>query len=324
MFLFASLLGILAVGGVALATDLSTQTDEDEPDEALSDEPENLSAATPAQDDADGLILAGNNAAESVLGGTGDDLVNGYAGDDMISGGDGHDDLHGGEGNDHLSGGSGNDVLHGEDGQDMLSGDDGHDQLFGHNDDDRLMGGTGDDELHGGAGNDALLGGAGNDVLHGGLGDDVLAGGDGQDTLFGGAGDDVLSGVEGGMSDDPTDADFLNGGTGDDTIVAGGNDVVTGGEGADDVVLGDWIDSEGVVELMDFNSGEDQLLMVCDLAEYPDPDVQVVPDESAPNLCHVMVNGTEIARVMSSGALSADDIVLIDQADSAALGVPAG
>ncbi|WP_205758158.1 calcium-binding protein [Macromonas bipunctata] len=57
---------------------------------------------------------------------------------------------------------------------------------------DKLTGNTGKNQLDGGAGNDTLNGGAGNDTLNGGAGNDTLNGGAGNDTLNGGAGNDVL------------------------------------------------------------------------------------------------------------------------------------
>ncbi|MEH6740901.1 MAG: calcium-binding protein, partial [Sulfitobacter sp.] len=75
---------------------------------------------------------------DSLLGGSGDDVIYGMAGNDFISGG---------TDNDRLYGGSGHDTLAGEAGNDLYDGGDGNDLFFA------------------GAGADTMLGGAGNDQL---------------------------------------------------------------------------------------------------------------------------------------------------------------
>lgn len=79
-----------------------------------------------------------------------------------------------GSGNDILSGGNGNDTLSGGSGNDSLSGDNGNDKLIGGNGNDTLIGGSGNDSLSGGSGNDSLSGGSGNDTLIGGNGNDIF------------------------------------------------------------------------------------------------------------------------------------------------------
>ncbi len=96
------------------------------------------------------------------------DSIHGYSGHDLLDGGGGNDTLFGGSGNDALFGGAGDDVLDG---------------------------GAGDDLLFGGPGNDLLAGGSGGDTLDGGAGADTLAGGAGADLfrLAGGFGNDVIT-----------------------------------------------------------------------------------------------------------------------------------
>ncbi|MFO0405684.1 MAG: Ig-like domain-containing protein, partial [Labrys sp. (in: a-proteobacteria)] len=55
--------------------------------------------------------LQGNDLANVVVGGGGDDTLLGGAGTDLLEGGDGNDSLTGGAGNDTLNGGSGNDTI---------------------------------------------------------------------------------------------------------------------------------------------------------------------------------------------------------------------
>jgi Ca2+-binding RTX toxin-like protein len=66
----------------------------------------------------------------------------------------GDDTLMGTTGDDVLDGGAGNDTLYGDQGADLLKGGTGNDRIFGHDGDDIIEGGQGDDELQGQAGND--------------------------------------------------------------------------------------------------------------------------------------------------------------------------
>lgn len=89
--------------------------------------------------------ITGTSAADRLIGGATNTVINGLAGNDTLDGGAGNDRLFGGTGNDSLLGGLGNDLL---------------------------LGGDGADRLTGGAGNDTLNGGADNDLLRGGVGAD--------------------------------------------------------------------------------------------------------------------------------------------------------
>jgi len=329
MLWLAGMLGLVAIGGLAFTDDPGDEFGDDDSHGAGQGMPDNgelnngelnpgagfqpmLIETEPSSET--NLILPGDSDPNIMNGGAGSDQINGYAGDDVINGGEGHDDLHGAEGDDTLYGGAGDDVLHGQDGTDVLNGNGDDDQLFGHDGDDTLNGGSGDDELQGGQGKDTLNGGSGDDALHGGHGDDKLVGGAGQDTLFGGWGNDVVSGVE----DDPAAqaSDFLNGGGGDDTIVAGAGDVVTAGDGADTIVLGDWIADGESAQVMDYDAAEDQLVVVWDMEANPDPDIQVLTDPATPNVSHIIVDGTEIALLRGASMVSVQDILLIDHASA--------
>lgn len=89
----------------------------------------------------------GNELANTMTGGNGNDQLSGLGGNDQLLGGNGNDSLNGGDGNDNLQGGNGNDTLSGGTGVDTLTG------------------GTGDDVLNGGSGNDVMDGGTGNDTF---------------------------------------------------------------------------------------------------------------------------------------------------------------
>lgn len=156
-------------------------------------------------------------------------------------------------GDDVVDGTPARDVANGYDGDDAMTGGQGGDALWGGAGADSLSGDDGDDTLHGGAGNDLVQGGDGDDEIFGHGDDDALMGGVGDDSLLGGAGDDVLDGgagddaVHGGLGDDA-----LRGGVGHDTLFGGwGDDTLSGFE--DDPATEGWDDTDG----MDYLNGGD-------------------------------------------------------------------
>lgn len=238
--------------------------------------------------------LDGGAGEDSLSGGMGQDLINGGSGSDSISGGGWNDTIYGGGGFDDIDGGSSNDTLYGGYGQDLLIGGTGNDDLNGDGWNDGLFGGEGNDTLAGGHSEDILSGGAGNDRLFGDGGDDLLVGDAGTDLLRGGAGDDILVGSDlmsreltpddyiaaraetlpldedgdpiiAGWSltgsDAGLDVDTLEGGDGNDTLIIGNNDIATGGAGADDFILGDWIQDGEPAQILDFNTTEDIIVV---------------------------------------------------------------
>jgi Ca2+-binding RTX toxin-like protein len=126
-------------------------------------------------------------------------------------------------GNDTLMGGSGRDLVNGRSGNDSLLGGAGDDTLKGLRDNDTLNGGPGNDWLDGGTQNDALSGWTGDDYLFGRSGDDILVGGEGHDSLYGATDNDILQGDDG-KSDTvhARDDDYLDAGDGTDTVRGGG------------------------------------------------------------------------------------------------------
>jgi serralysin len=138
--------------------------------------------------------LDGGGGNDTIGGGRGDDLVNGGDGNDTVDLSDGNDTASGAAGDDSILGGNGNDLISGSDGNDSIDGGDGHDLLAGGGGNDLILGGAGNDTLNGGGGDDHADGGSGNDLVLGGSGADTLSGSDGDDTISGGAGDDSLTG----------------------------------------------------------------------------------------------------------------------------------
>lgn len=158
------------------------------------------------------------------------------------------DSLVGGSGTDVLNTGSGSDVVYGNGGNDNINGESGKDFIFGGFGNDTLLGATGNDTIIGGSGNDVILGGDGNNIISGDAGADrisggswadLISGGNDSDTIFGGDGNDTLAGdgatdsIIGGLGDDR-----LFGGAGNDALDAGsGNDLIDGGAGSDTVIF---------------------------------------------------------------------------------------
>jgi hypothetical protein len=133
----------------------------------------------------------------TIVGTSGNDVIEGTTGDDVIHALGGHDTVRGNGGADIVCGGPGNDVIdlavggqhaaqastagpggtvYGGSGNDTIIGSSGPDRLFGEAGWDTLVGLGGDDDLNGGADLDFLYGGYGVDLFTGGAGDDWFMG----------------------------------------------------------------------------------------------------------------------------------------------------
>ena len=117
----------------------------------------------------------------TIVGTSGDDVLQGTEKADVIWAGPGDDKVYGGLGNDIVCGGPGDDLIHGGRGNDWIEGGAGADRVFGDLGDDHVSGGGGDrDEVSGGLGIDTVNGGAGNeDLVRGDYGYDRMDGGPG-------------------------------------------------------------------------------------------------------------------------------------------------
>ena len=190
-------------------------------------------------------ILTGNNQANVIGGGLGNDTIFGLGGDDTLTGNGVAAFSNINDGDDIINGGSGNDTIIGNAGDDILRG------------------GIGDDIISGGNDNDAINGGAGNDTLNGNLGDDFFVGVGGTDTIDGGEGIDTNSfqgiglgitatvnpdgsgtATYGSVTESFLGIENLTGSENDDVLTVtgtfntvlrglGGNDLLTGGTGND-------------------------------------------------------------------------------------------
>jgi len=134
--------------------------------------------------------------ADTLFGGSGDDIIYASNDTDQVDGGAGDDTLFGGNAADTVDGSTGDDIIFGATGADQIDGGAGDDTLYGGNAADTVDGGAGDDIIRGNAGNDSLSGGAGADTF-------VFATEFGNDTIsdFGTSGSDLdvldFSGIEG-------------------------------------------------------------------------------------------------------------------------------
>jgi Ca2+-binding RTX toxin-like protein len=223
------------------------------------------------------LVSAGSldptdGGADTVTGGTDDDVIVGGVGGDTIDAGDGSNVVLGDDGeadfvagalveafstdtatggDDQVTAGSGGDVVVGGVGADTLTAGDGANVLIGDSatltfDAGVLVSATSLDATDGGA--DAITGGTDDDVIVGGVGADTIGAGDGNNVVLGDDGILRWDGPDGDLSTLDTaktspspdgDADGITAGDGNDVILGGaGADTIDAGEGAN-VVLGD-------------------------------------------------------------------------------------
>ncbi|GEP57979.1 beta strand repeat-containing protein [Reyranella soli] len=245
----------------------------------------------------DMLVLDESNGAlppAQMFGGNGNDTIVGGSGGDLLFGQAGNDTLLGKGGNDFLFGGAGNDTLTGGDGDDQVFGEGGNDRMIWNpgDDTDLFEGGDGTDtaEVNGGNGAEVFTATAngtrvrfdrlnpapfsldigtteklvvnmngGDDMfsatgnlaalinvtVDGGTGNDTILGSNGADTLIGGDGNDFIDGQQG------NDLALL--GAGDDVFQwdpGDGSDTVEGGDGNDTMLF----NGSNIGEIMDISA----------------------------------------------------------------------
>jgi len=224
----------------------------------------------------------GNELANVITAGAGDDTLDGGAGNDTLLGNAGNDTLGGGAGNDTLNGGAGTDTASyaGEAGAMFVSlvagtarrgaagapvedslvsienvtGGAGNDTLTGNGSANVLGGGAGNDTLTGNGGNDTLLGGLGNDTLNGGAGSDTASYAGETDAMFVSlAGGTARRGAAAAAIEDTLAAiENVTGGAGSDTLTGNGNANILGGGAGNDTLAGG-----GGVDTLDGGAGND-------------------------------------------------------------------
>jgi len=244
--------------------------------------------------------------ADTIIGTSGDDIINSNKANDSVRGGNGDDSIAGGLDNDTVRGDNGNDViyggseddrLYGNNGNDTLEGGTGYDRLYGGNNDDRLIDDHGNDRLFGGSGNDHLSAGRGNDRLYGGDGNDSLDAGSGNDKLYDGNGNDTLKGGDGN--------DKLYFGDGASSKSGWGDDVAFGGGGADRFIFSG---TSGFTSIRDFEDGVDKI-------EFNGTDVEsmndlVITDQPWRNSVKIEYEGGVIRLENTSiSEISVDDFI---------------
>ena len=242
-----------------------------------------------------------------------------------------------------LLGGLGDDTIFGLDGADTIDGDEGDDLISAGSDDDSVTGGQGDDLLRGGSGDDTMSGGFGEDILDGGSGDDLLRGGPEDDVLRGGSGVDTatydnsddfvtvdlvigraygtptgaigvdklisIENVTGSVYSDliygDGKANLLAGLDGDDLLDGrGGNDVLVGGRGNDTLIAGDGVDA--------LSGGEDNDVYVVAGVGSGGQDASVTIEDSG-GVDTVDMSGAEggaVFRLGSGGTVDGRTIVI--------------
>ncbi|HZX86290.1 MAG TPA: calcium-binding protein [Reyranella sp.] len=192
--------------------------------------------------------------------------------------------MFGGAGNDTLVGGSGGDLLFGQAGNDTLVGKGGNDFLFGGAGNDTLTGGDGDDQVFGEGGNDRMIWNPGDDtdLVEGGDGTDTaeVNGGNGAEVFTATANGtrvrfDRLDPAPFSLDMGTTERLLLNMNGGDDSFSAtgnladlisvtvdggAGNDTILGSNGADTLLGGDgndFIDGQQGNDVAMLGAGDD-------------------------------------------------------------------
>ena len=108
---FAIVIGVAAVGVMALGAQTGAQTPTPTPPGQATPTCDGLAATDWETKGSD--VIKGTRGPDVIAGLGGNDVIKGLGGHDVICGGHGDDTLKGGKGNDRLIGGHGNDTLNG-------------------------------------------------------------------------------------------------------------------------------------------------------------------------------------------------------------------
>ena len=148
----------------------------------------------------------GNEGANRVNTGLGDDLIYGGSGDDVVIAGDGNNTIYANDGLNRITTGKGNDVVYTGSGNEIVST------------------GAGDDLIYAGDGNNTISAGIGNDTVYVGKGVNkfTLDAGIGSTTIFGFDADDLIVRGSGLQATDVLTATI----SGNDTLISKGDDLL--------------------------------------------------------------------------------------------------
>jgi len=208
-------------------------------------------------------ILNCDGFVATIVGTSGDDLINGTPGDDVILGLSGNDIINGnggddivcsGSGSDVVTTGSGDDYLHGEGGADIFdagNGDNKIDADFGSLGD-VVLTGSGDDYILLGSGDNDVQASDGDNFIITSSGDDTIQAGNGDDTIFAGNGvNNIQAGDGNNKITTGVNVDTIQAGNGDDCVDSGsGADSIDAGSGTNSVNVGSCaIDNAPSVEI---------------------------------------------------------------------------
>ncbi|MFO1176102.1 MAG: hypothetical protein U1E48_13025 [Paracoccaceae bacterium] len=92
-----------------------------------------------------------------------------------------------------------------------------------------------------------------------------------------------------------------------------GGDWLTGGAGHDDFILHDWLGQPQpeTTVIGDYNPHEDQIVVVYDPADHPDPHLSLAPATDGSGDMHVLLDGSRIASVLASPGLTLAELKLL-------------
>jgi Ca2+-binding RTX toxin-like protein len=181
------------------------------------------------------MTMIGNELANTLMGGAGNDIFIGGAGADSFTGNGGNDTVSyatatSGVTLNMATGGTGGDatgdtfntieVLGGSSFNDVMTGDVNANSIYA---------GSGNDTIDGAAGNDVLYGGIGNDLMTGGAGADtyLLDRGNGNDTIFNAHIDTAADTIQFGTGIDETQLWFERNGSDLEIDIIGTTDSIT-------------------------------------------------------------------------------------------------
>ncbi|ASG24922.1 calcium-binding protein [Nitrospirillum viridazoti] len=283
---------------------------------------------------ADAFTGMGNDAANVLTGGAGNDVLNGAGGNDTLNGGAGDDTLIGGTGDDIFQVDSANDVVvenPGEGADEVqatsasytLSANvekltytgSGNFSGVGNALTNTVTGGGGNDTLDGGAGVDTLIGGLGNDIyLVDDANDVVTETGAGADEVWATAPSYILSANVENLRYVGTGNFYGTGNTLSNLLVGGGgNDTLDGGAAADTMIGGAGNDVYVVSTALDVvieNAGEGTDEIQTGLANYTltSANVENVTYTGGAGTAGFTVIGNELNNVLRGNAAVANSI----------------